>query len=189
MNTKTDLGVSPIISMPYTVSAIWHFNLGQATFIAYILFIIIQIAALRKNFKLFQLFQVIISLITSAFINSFNNILNIHFTNMPPKIILMVLAIILTGIGAAITVNMKIIPNPADALAKVIGDKLKKGMGFGKNVFDFTSLAISLSIGLIFVGQPVGIGLGAIANMLFTGRVISLFNKLFKKKVDILVGL
>ena len=35
-------------------------------------------------------------------------------------------------------VNMKLVPNPADALAATIGDKLGKGMGIGKNVFDVT---------------------------------------------------
>ena len=29
-------------------------------------------------------------------------------------------------------VNMKLVPNPADALAATIGDKLGKGMGIGK---------------------------------------------------------
>ena len=40
----------------------------------------------------------------------------------------------LREIGAATMVNMKLVPNPADALAATIGDKLGKGMGIGKNV-------------------------------------------------------
>lgn len=40
--------------------------------------------------------------------------------------------IVVTGIGAATMVNMKLVPNPADALAATIGDKLGKGMGLAK---------------------------------------------------------
>ena len=34
MNTKTKLGVSPIISMPYAVAQIWGFETGKAVFAA-----------------------------------------------------------------------------------------------------------------------------------------------------------
>ena len=30
LNTKTGLGVSPIISIPYSISKIWNINLGNA---------------------------------------------------------------------------------------------------------------------------------------------------------------
>ncbi len=62
------------------------------------------------------------------------------------RLTLLVLAIILTGIGAAITVDVNIVPNPADGLARVIGEKCGKNMGFGKNLFDFSAIVISSSI-------------------------------------------
>lgn len=49
-------------------------------------------------------------------------------------------------------------------------------MGFGKNLFDFSALIISLAIGMIGAGRPVGIGIGTIAAMVCTGRVIAVFN-------------
>ena len=33
LNTKTLLGVSPIISIPYNICHIWHLNLGAITFV------------------------------------------------------------------------------------------------------------------------------------------------------------
>ena len=35
LNTKTLLGVSPIISIPYNICHIWHLNLGAITFVFY----------------------------------------------------------------------------------------------------------------------------------------------------------
>ena len=94
------------------------------------------------------------------------------------------LAIILTGIGAAVTVDVNIVPNPADGLARVLGERCGKNMGFGKNLFDFSALVISLAIGMIGAGRPVGIGSGTVVAMVCTGRVIALFNYFGKKKIE-----
>ena len=57
-------------------------------------------------------------------------------------------------------------------------------MGFGKNLFDFSAIVISLAIGLIGAGRPVGIGIGTVIAMVCTGRVIAAFNHFAKKKID-----
>ena len=159
LNTKTNLGVSPIISMPYAVAQIFGYETGTAVFVAYLIFIVLQIVLLKGKFPPFQLLQVAASYLTSAFI-------------------------ILTGIGAAVTVDVNIVPNPADGLARVLGERCGKNMGFGKNLFDFSAIVISLAIGLIDAGRPVGIGIGTVIAMVCTGRVIAAFNHFAKKKIE-----
>ena len=44
LNTKVGLGVSPIISVSFSVSTIWGFNFGNTTLALYALFVIAQIA-------------------------------------------------------------------------------------------------------------------------------------------------
>lgn len=39
LNTKAGLGVSPIISVPYTFSQIFDFNFGNATLVFYCIFV------------------------------------------------------------------------------------------------------------------------------------------------------
>lgn len=173
LNTKTGLGVSPIISIPYSISVLCHINLGTLTFIFYGLLVLFQILLLGKNFKIFQLLQLAMSLITSICINVFDVILP-SAPNLISKILMLLLAIIFTGLGASLTVGMKIVPNPADGFANVLGEKLKKGFGFGKNVFDLSCIFISLVIGFIFSHTLLGIGAGTIISMICTGRVIAL---------------
>ena len=48
MNTKTGMGVSPIISVPYSISEIWGLNFGNMTFIVYTIFVIIQAVLMRR---------------------------------------------------------------------------------------------------------------------------------------------
>ena len=184
LNTKTLLGVSPIISMPYCVSVLTDTPLGVLTFTFYGIFIFLQFVLLRKEFELTRLLQIFMSLFTSIFIQIFDVILP-EFHSVGMRLVMLAAAIIFTGIGAAITVGMQIVPNPADGLAEVIGRKLGKDFGFGKNAFDLLSLAISASIGLIFSRQVIGIGVGTVCAMIFTGRVIALL----QRPIDRLMGI
>ncbi|MDO4557299.1 MAG: DUF6198 family protein [Lachnospiraceae bacterium] len=176
LNTKTQLGVSPIISIPYNISTICKIPLGVTTFLCYTVMVFLQWILLGKKFKPHQFLQILMSLITSAFIQLFDTLIPIA-NDLTLRYLLLLAAIIFTGIGAALTVGMKIIPNPADGLASVIGMKLGKDFGFGKNVFDLSSIFISLCLGLLFAGQILGIGIGTICAMIFTGRVIALMQK------------
>ena len=135
LNTKTNLGVSPIISMPYAVAQIFGYETGTAVFVAYLIFIVLQIVLLKGKFTPFQLLQVAASYLTSAFITIFDRIFPAP-DQMGMRLLVLVLAIILTGIGAAVTVDVNIVPNPADGLARVLGERCGKNMGFGKNLFD-----------------------------------------------------
>lgn len=183
LNTKTNLGVSPIISMPYAVAQIFDYETGTAVFVAYLIFIVLQIVLLKGKFPPFQFLQVAASYLTSVFITIFDRVLPAP-DRMGTRILILILAILLTGIGAAITVDVNIVPNPADGLARVLGERCGKNMGFGKNLFDFSALIISFAIGMIGAGRPVGIGIGTIAAMVCTGRVIAAFNHFEKRKIE-----
>ena len=175
LNTKTQLGVSPIISVAYNIAYLTHIPIGVMTFIYYLLLVIIQWILLGKKFDYFQFLQIPASLVTSLFIQLFDGVIPVA-SSFPART-----AIIITGIGASLTVGMKIVPNPADGLASVIGEKCHKGFGFGKNLFDGISIIISLIIGFVFTGGILGIGLGTVISMIFTGRVIALLETSISK--------
>lgn len=189
LNTKTLLGVSPIISVPYCISQIGHWNLGMITFFFYCVCVGVEALLKRKEFQVYELLQIPMSLVTSVFINIFNDVLLLQPENVPEKIMILIMAILVTGVGAATMVNMKLVPNPADALAAVIGEKLGKDMGFGKNVFDFSSFCISSMIGLLIAHRLIGIGAGTVVVVIFTGRVIAVYNKFLKEQMQSAAGL
>lgn len=187
LNTKAGLGVSPIISIPYSISIMWNVNFGNATLCMYILCVIGQMLLRRKRFRLFDLMQFPMSVIFSRMINFFNNNINITLNGMLPKLLLLIAAVILTGIGAAITVEMKCVPNAPDGLAQAMSESMKKDLGFAKNILDLSCAAFTVIISLIFAGKVIGIGIGTVVAMLGVGRVIYVFNIFFKDKMDRLV--
>ena len=189
LNTKTQLGVSPIISIPNNIAVIWNWNLGAVTFLFYTLCVGMEFLLAYKKCSVFTLLQISMSLVTSCFINFFNQRLNFDTSTYTMRFLVLAAAIVITGIGAATMVNMQMIPNPADALANVIGQKIHRDMGFGKNVFDISCFTISCIIGLLFVHRIVGIGAGTVIAVILTGRVIALFNRLFKKNMQRAAGI
>lgn len=183
INTKTGLGVSPIISIPYSISEIFGINLGNATLCIYILCILGQKLLRGKRFRTFDLLQLPMSVIFSRVINFFNDIIKVNSSDMVLNLLMLAAAIILTGIGMTISVKMNLVPNPADGLAKAVGERLGKGLGFGKNILDVACVLITLAIGLAFAGKVTGIGLGTLAAVIGVGRSAALFNLLFEEKM------
>ena len=205
LNTKSGLGVSPIISVAYSISTIWNLNFGNTTFGLYTVFVIIELllhtchnyrqrreenhaldASTKKSLPLIlgmDLLQLPLSLVFTRFMNLFSSWIPAP-EQVGMRFVVLLCGIILTGIGAAVTVDVNIVPNPADGLARVLGERCGKNMGFGKNLFDFSALVISLAIGMIGAGRPVGIGIGTVVAMVCTGRVIALFNYFGKKKIE-----
>lgn len=173
MNTKAGLGVSPVISVAYALAQLWNIPLGVMTFIYYCALIGIQFLLLRGKLPPVQLLQFAVSLLTSLFIQIWDMLLPTAEA-LGVKIFMMLLAIVLTGVGLSLTVGMRLIPNPADGLASVLGDRLGRGLGLGKNVLDAACVVIAVAIGLIFRGRLLGIGVGTVAAVLLIGRVAAL---------------
>lgn len=188
LNTKTDLGVSPIISIPFTITAIWGWNFGLMTFCSYVVFVILQLLLRGKKRQWHDLLQIPVSALFSYMVNFFNCGLDFHFNFIWEQILLLIAAVAITGLGVFLMVNMRLIPNPADGLAQAIGDLLGKNLGFGKNFLDCFSVAFSLTVGFFATGGMVTIGLGTVIAMVGVGRFVALYNALFRTKLEGLAG-
>ena len=188
LNTKTGLGVSALVSIAYTVANAWNLNFALMTFLMYTCFALIEVGLkwgflppLRKVIWK-DLLQIPFSLAFSLLLNVFGGIIPVA-EHVGAQIVMLVLAIVCTGIGAAMIVDMHLIPNPADGLAQTLGMVTKKGMGLGKNLLDCSCVGISAVIGFVARGRLIGIGIGTIAAMIGVGRVVALFNRCFETKL------
>lgn len=189
LNTKTGLGVSPIVSVAYSFSQVTHLNFGNVTLGLYSIFVVIEFILKGKNAKIYDILQIPLSVIFTRFLNIFNDHIHIQFEKLWQNLILLVIAIILTGIGAAMSVNMQLVPNPGDGIVAAIADKIKKSMGFTKNCFDLLNISITFTIGLISGHFLIGIGIGTVAAVIGVGRSVAGFNYLCKKPMAKLTGL
>ena len=67
LSVKSNLGVSPVSSIPYTMTCVWGIEMGKATILFHIVLVLIQILLLRKNFKTVQWLQVLIGVVFGYF--------------------------------------------------------------------------------------------------------------------------
>ena len=67
--TKAALGTSPISSIPYVLSLIFPFTLGQFTIYFSVLLVVLQLLILRRKFKIEHLLQIPISIAFGYFID------------------------------------------------------------------------------------------------------------------------
>lgn len=190
LNTKADLGVSPIISVPYSISQITGYNFGDLTFVVYALFVVVQIVIhlnLKKNKKIMSdLLQLPLSLIFTRLLNIFSTYIPTS-QNLGMRFIVLAFAIICTGVGAAMSLSMQLVPNPGDGIVQALAERFNKSVGLTKNLFDCFNLCITLCISIFIAHQIVGVGMGTVIAVLGVGRVIALFHHIFECKIEELI--
>ena len=191
LNTKVTLGVSSILSIPYCLSQIFSFNFSNVVFVWYCILILFQILIhlhLKKERSvcLIDVLQILVSLIFTRIMNVFSLIiptfetdLSGFFASIPFRIIMLLIAIILTGIGAALTLDMKLIPNPGDGIVAALAELLRKPVGTSKNIVDIFCVCLTAAISFLLKGKVIGVGIGTLIAMLGVGRVINFINSHF----------
>ncbi|MDD3165156.1 MAG: hypothetical protein PHS97_04810 [Oscillospiraceae bacterium] len=187
--TKTGLGISPLIALPYAISQIWSLNFAFLTFLTYSAFVGIQFLLRGRNSRARDLLQLPFCMVFSMLLNELGKLLPFAFSEFWQNLLLLAVAILLTGVGAAMVVGMDIVANPADALAETVGEVMGKGMGFGKNFIDITSVIVTCLVGILATGEMVGVGVGTLCCMICIGRVVWAFNKLLRTSMRRAAGL
>lgn len=102
---------------------------------------------------------------------------------------LLILAIILTGVGAVLSLDMRIVPNPGDGIVQALSDFSGKNVGFVKNCFDTFNICLTITLSFVFAGHIIGIGIGTVLAVIGVGRVMALFNYLFLEKISRISGI
>ena len=189
LNTKTGLGASAIVSIPFTLSEGTGLDFGDLTLVEYCVLVAAQFVVKGKNRTWMDLLQLVVSLVFTRFLNIFKAAIPYESGFLPADIALLVVAIILTGVGAAMTVDMQLVPNPGDGIVHSLAQRFGKELGLCKNLFDVGCVATSLVLGLAFGDPLLGIGLGTILSMVGVGRSIAVFNGLCKPRLLTMAGL
>lgn len=189
LNTKTGLGASAIMSVAYTVSEGTGWDLGNMTLLLYCAFVAAEFVIKGRNRSWFDLLQLPLSVVITRFMNLFKGLIPYESGYLPTDLLVLAAAIVCTGIGAALTVDMRLVPNPGDGIVSAISGRTRTEFGLTKNIFDCACIIMSAIVGLIYGNPLLGIGLGTVISMVGVGRVISIFNRLFLRSLLRTAGL
>ena len=195
MNVMTGLGVSPIISVSYVASEITGIAFADATFILYALFVIaellihLRLRCLTRMQLIKDVAQLPLSLLFTRFLALFQAILpDLSSSAMAIRLLALLLAVIATGVGAASTLSMRLIPNPGDGIVQAFSDLFRRPVGMMKNIIDGVNVCISLILGIALLSRIAGIGAGTVLSFLGVGRIVALYNATIGKRIAAAAG-
>lgn len=179
ISIRSGLGTTPISSVPYVYNIVLpSVSVGTFSIMLNLLFVLLQMVILKKDYKPYQLLQIPVLLVFGWFID-----VHLGWTTgfVPTNYIqqwiycLVSCAIIAFGIFLQIKADVSLLPG--EGLIMAISNTLKKDFGFTKILFDSTLVLISLISIFIFLDKLEGVREGTIASAFLVGFILQFYNK------------
>ncbi len=179
---KAALGTSPISSVPYVTSSISGLSVGTTTIIMNFIFVLIQIAILRKKYDWFQLLQFPAAILFGTMIDTAGYILHgIIFANYLQQWLLCIIGIFLVALGVSVEVMANLVTTAGEGVVLAICKVAPIKFSNMKVIFDVTLVCISVLLSFLFLGHLDGVREGTIAAAIFVGLITKQTNKMMNK--------
>lgn len=183
--TKSDMGTSPISSIPYTLSIGLPLSLGMFTLIFSLLLIVIQLIIMRKNFPKQYWLQIPVSLIFSYFIDLTMSMLDfLDPDTYLLQAVSLVAGCIVLGTGVFMETAANVVMLPGECTVKAITTVSKIDFGKSKIAMDVTMSVIAAVIGIVMYHKLAGAREGTFISALAVGFIARLLNKSIGKKIQ-----
>lgn len=186
VSVKSDLGVSPVSSIPYTMTCVWGIEMGKATIVFHAALVLVQVILLRRKFQLKNLLQIPVGVLF-GYMTTFSNHLMTFLPdpgNIYIRLGMVVISTVLVAIGLFFYVPADIIPLAGEGVMLAISKVADKAFSTVKIAFDVTMVVISLITCLILIHSLGSVGIGTVIAAVVVGMVLKLITKLFGEARD-----
>lgn len=186
VSVKSDLGVSPVSSIPYTITCVWGIEMGKATIVFHAALVLVQVILLRRKFQLKNLLQIPVGVLF-GYMTTFSNHLMTFLPdpgNIYIRLGMVVISTVLVAIGLFFYVPADIIPLAGEGVMLAISKVADKAFSTVKIAFDITMVLISLITCLILIHSLGSVGIGTVIAAVMVGMVLKLITKLFGEARD-----
>lgn len=187
ISVKSDLGVSPVSSIPYTITCVFGIEMGKATILFHIGLVILQILVLRKAFQAKNLLQVVVGVIFGYFTTFCNYLMTFlpdpH--NLLVRLGMMLISVFLIALGIFLYVPTDIMPLAGEGAMLAISQVSGVAFSTIKIIFD-CSMVVTCLVMLHALGS---VGVGTIAAAVLVGVALKGITKVLGKRRDAWLGL
>lgn len=182
LSSGSNLGPSPSSALPNVIShAFDGFQLSLAVFGVQMVFFILGVALMKRNYKLIYLLCIPTLVLYSLTIGLTSKSIKIDVSDPVVDWTVVVISNIIHSLGISIQLISNLSMVPADLFVNFVASKSKKEFGAVKIAFDATLVVLAVALSLICFGELKGVGAGTIYAAFAVGYVSRLFNKLFRK--------
>lgn len=190
VSVKSDLGVSPISSIPYTMTCATGLDLGVATIVFSVIMVLLQAVVLRKNFSLMNFLQLPVGIIFGMFMTFCCGMIE-RFpdpANMAVQLIMMLISTFIVAVGVFMYVPAGFIPLAPEGLMLAIVRVGKFKFANVKICFDVTMVTISAVSCLIILKELGSVGIGTVVAAVLVGTEVKMLVRFFGEGRDRLLG-
>lgn len=184
-SANSDLGISPVNSLPYVISDIVKKQPGTCVTIVFCIYIVVQILLLRREFNPVNLFQIAFSTIFGYFVN-FTRWMVGDFLfpgGYAGRLLMQGFGILFVAFGVFLYLDVDLVPMPMEGMTMAIAKKAGRPFTTVKTIVDCSTVAIGIVLTIAclhripFIDSGVRIREGTIIAALVTGKVIQLIKK------------
>ncbi|HJJ46111.1 MAG TPA: DUF6198 family protein [Methanocorpusculum sp.] len=182
LSVAADLGTSPISSLPFVLSVVTPLSMGTITFIMNMVFVLLQILILKKDFKKWYVLQIPGLFLFSAFIDLNNYLLSGAFPDAYwQQFLIMLAGCVVLAFGIFLLIKADFVMMPGDFLVRIISKVAKKNFGHVKIGFDCIIVAAAAIVSFASLQCIVGIREGSLVAAVLVGFIVNFYGRLFTR--------
>ncbi len=183
---KSDLGTSPISSLPYVLSEWTPFTVGMTTIMLHVVMILLQILILRKDYKPFQLVQLPVGIIFGLVIDFAMFVLAaVNPVSYIARWVSCIIGIVLVAFGVSCAVVSKTTVIAGEGLILALCRATGISFPIMKIMNDIGLVVLAVVTSLLFVAPIVGVREGTLAAMVGVGACAKVFKGTLDKIIRV----
>ena len=189
LSIKANLGTSPLICLPYVCSLITKFSVGEVMFVFTVLYILIQVVLLGRDFEKRQYLQFIIGSIFSFFIDFSLMLVNfVNPTEYVSQFLLLLFSCVVVAFGVLLEIQTEVVYLPADGIIVAISKVLKKEFPKVKPFVDTSMVLIAAVLSIVFLDYLAGVREGTIISAIIIGPIVKILKNYFDPYISKLIN-
>lgn len=185
-SVKSRLGVSPVNSIPYTVSILTGIEQGLCTSVIFTLLIFLQLLISPRTFSPFAFLQIICSFVFGWFVTLSN--LAISFIPEPEeywlRLVFTAVGVLLVAVGVFLYVGADLLMLPGEGVMTAMSQRTKLSFPACKMIFDCSMVAGAVILSLAFTGTLLGVREGTVIAAIGVGLVMKPIAGFFKVRLQ-----
>lgn len=180
ISVKSNLGVSPVSSIPYTMTCVWGIEMGKATILFHGALVVLQVILLRRKFQVKNLLQVIIGIVFGYYTTFCNWCMTFLPTpeNMGIRLAMMLFSAFIIALGLFFYVPADIMPLAGEGAMQTISQLTGIPFAKVKVAFDVSMVTISLIVCLAVLHELGSVGAGTVIAAVLVGTILGYLTKI-----------
>lgn len=185
ISVNSNLGVSPVNSLPYVVSQILQVPMGTCVTVIFCGYIVLQALILGREFQPVNLLQILFSTVFGYFVDFAKMVVgDFAIPTYFGRLLMMGVSIVLIALGVLLYMDAQLVPMPMEGLSSTVAKKLGKSFPTMKTVIDCVVVLTGLVLCFVFLGRLDGIREGTVITAVVTGKLVGIL----KKPISPLIG-